>query len=104
VRARDALARWLASPDAGAGMPSLEPLFAALANTHVAADAELPDTGVGTELERRLSASFIVGPDYGTRCTTVVLVERDAIHFHERRFGPGGAYAGQSRVVLERWP
>jgi hypothetical protein len=34
----------------------------------------------------------------------VVLVGRDAIHFIERRFGPGGAYAGQSRAVLERSP
>lgn len=102
VRARAALARWLASPAADAATPWVEPLFAALAHTQVAADADLPDTGVGAELERQLSASFIVGPDYGTRCTTVVLVERDAIHFHERRFGPGGAYAGQVRTVLQR--
>jgi uncharacterized protein with NRDE domain len=102
LRARDALAHWLASPAAAAPTPWVEPLFAALAHGQVAADADLPDTGVGIELERRLSASFIVGPDYGTRCTTVVLVERDAIHFHERRFGPGGAYAGQVRTVLER--
>ena len=104
VRARDALAHWLASPAAAASTPWVDPLFAALAHTQVARDADLPDTGVGTELERRLSASFIVGPDYGTRCTTVVLVERDTIHFHERRFGPDGAYAGQVRTVLERRP
>jgi hypothetical protein len=32
----------------------------------------------------------------------VVLVERDAIHVAERRFGPDGAYAGQVRATLER--
>jgi uncharacterized protein with NRDE domain len=104
LRARDALARWLRSEAAEAAQPWLEPLFAALAHTVVAPDAALPDTGVGLALERRLSPCFIVGPDYGTRCTTLVLVERDAIHFAERRFGPDGAYAGQTRVVLERAP
>jgi uncharacterized protein with NRDE domain len=102
LRARDALARWLDSDAAAIATPWVEPLFAALANTRAAPDAQLPDTGVGPELERRLSASFILGGEYGTRCTTVVLVERDAIHFIERRFGPDGAYAGQVRAVLAR--
>ena len=102
LRARDALARWLQSDAADAAQPWIEPLFAALAHTRSAPDADLPDTGVGIDLERRLSASFILGAEYGTRCTTVVLVERDAIHFAERRFGPGGAYAGQVRATLER--
>lgn len=104
LRARDALAHWLLSDAADAATPWIEPLFAALARTQVAPDAQLPDTGVGIDLERRLSASFILGPDYGTRCTSVVLVEREAIHFIERRFGPGGAYAGQTRAVLARSP
>jgi uncharacterized protein with NRDE domain len=102
LRARDALARWLQSDAADAAQPWMEPLFAALAHARPAADADLPDTGVGIDLERRLSASFILGADYGTRCTTVVLVERDAIHVAERRFGPDGAYAGQVRATLER--
>jgi uncharacterized protein with NRDE domain len=102
LRARDALARWLASDAADASTPWVEPLFAALASTQRAPDADLPETGVGLDLERRLSPGFIVGTEYGTRCTTVVLVERDAIHFIERRFGPGGAYAGQVRRTLER--
>ncbi|MGH8029929.1 MAG: NRDE family protein [Arenimonas sp.] len=101
-RARDALAQWLASGAANATTPWIEPLFAELARTQVAPDAQLPDTGIGIALERRLSASFIIGAEYGTRCTTVVLVERDAIHFHERRFGPDGAYAGLAQVVLAR--
>ena len=104
LRAREALAHWLRSDAADTATPWVEPLFAALAHAQVAADADLPDTGVGAELERRLSASFILGPDYGTRCTSVVLVERDAIHFIERRFGPGGIYAGQVRARLERAP
>jgi uncharacterized protein with NRDE domain len=101
--AEQALEQWLRGiGDAGLGQPALEPLFAALADVRVAADERLPDTGVGHELERKLSAPFILGEHYGTRCTTVVLVERDAIHFVERRFDPDGRYAGQARVRLER--
>ena len=36
----------------------------------VVADAELPDTGIGLEMERLLSAQFIRTPEYGTRSTT----------------------------------
>jgi uncharacterized protein with NRDE domain len=99
---RDALAAWLAGADAIAEEPAVDALFVALANTARAADARLPDTGVGLPLERALSAAFIVGAEYGTRCSTVVLVARDAIWFHERRFGPDGEYIGQTRRRLAR--
>jgi uncharacterized protein with NRDE domain len=99
--AEQALARWLEAADA-AEAPDVEPLFAALADARTAPDDRLPDTGVGLELERRLSAPFIVGDAYGTRCSTIVLVEAGAIHFIERRFGPGGTYAGQVRRRLAR--
>ena len=99
---RDALAAWLAGADAEAEEPGVDALFVALANPARAADVHLPDTGVGLVLERTLSSAFIVGADYGTRCSTVVLVARDAIWFHERRFGPNGEYAGQTRRRLAR--
>lgn len=38
-------------------------------------DEQLPDTGVGLELERLLSPIFISSPDYGTRSSTVLLVD-----------------------------
>lgn len=41
-----------------------------------ARDVELPDTGVGIELERFLSSPFIVGETYGTRCTTALALGR----------------------------
>jgi uncharacterized protein with NRDE domain len=101
--AEEALARWLREiADAELGQPALEPLFAALADTRVAADAQLPDTGVGLALERRLSAPFILGADYGTRCTTVELDEPEPIHYVEPRYAPNGVYAGQARVRLWR--
>src|SRR5690606_24747829 len=74
-----ALDTWLGGVDDLVDPPStadrLEPLFAALADTEVAPDADLPDTGVGLELERALSPPFVSsGVDYGTRCSTVLLV------------------------------
>jgi uncharacterized protein with NRDE domain len=102
-RATQALEAWLAS----AGNESdemdpaaLAPLFVALADTSVAPDPLLPDTGVGLELERTLSPPFVSGERYGTRCSTVVLVGQDHIVFGERRFGPGAVPSGESLVTL----
>lgn len=62
-------------------------LFELLNNTDTAPDAMLPDTGVGLERERYLSAMFIKSPGYGTRCSTVVLVSHDNdVFFAERVF------------------
>ncbi|MDA8233699.1 MAG: NRDE family protein [Clostridia bacterium] len=45
-----------------------------LLDTEVAKDNELPNTGVGLEFERILSPIFIKSPDYGTRSSTILLV------------------------------
>ncbi len=57
----------------------LEPnlLFDMLYNEVRAADHLLPDTGIGLERERALSSMFIKTEGYGTRCSTVVLVNKD---------------------------
>lgn len=62
----------LASP--GDHLP--ERIFALLADPTPAADEQLPETGVSLEWERALSARFIRRPDYGTRTSTVLLVNR----------------------------
>jgi len=52
-------------------------------------DYDLPDTGVGIELERLLSPVFIKSEKYGTRCSTVVLVDRDnTVSFIEKSYLP----------------
>lgn len=57
----------------------MDRLWKALANRNTAATADLPHTGLPTELETALSAAFIseAGDDvrkpYGTRCSTVVV-------------------------------
>lgn len=54
-------------------------------------DAELPDTGVGADLERLLAPIFIRGEQYGTRASTLVMRHEDgSLFFRERSFGPNG--------------
>lgn len=101
-RARAALSDWLASDASLAETPVLLPLFAALADTTPATDDTLPDTGVGSELERFLSSPFIVGQDYGTRASTVLLIGDEEALLCERRFGPGGIAAGESLLRFPR--
>lgn len=69
--------------------PDPEKLFAILTDTRRVADEDLPDTGVGLERERILSAPFIVSPDYGTRSSTVILVRQGGRGtFIERSYPP----------------
>ncbi len=71
-------------------------LFELLADRNEASDHELPDTGVGLQRERELSAVFIRGERYGTRASTVILVDRDGgARFIERSFGVGGKPLGE---------
>ena len=90
-RATTALQAWL-----DAGDSDFEPLFAALADETPAPDAELPDTGIGLELERRVSPPFVRGAIYGTRATTLIGLDRDGNGcIIERRFGADGEPQGQ---------
>lgn len=94
-QARTALRDWLARGDG-----DIEPLFVALHDERPAADEALPDTGVGLALERVLSPPFIRGERYGTRASSVVLIDAAGCDFAERRFASGGVPQGQTRVVL----
>jgi uncharacterized protein with NRDE domain len=81
---------------------NFEALFQGLGDRSPSPDGELPETGVGIEMERFLSPPFIVGPRYGTRSSTVVLVGGDgSIEFRERRFLPSGEPSGEVRFALE---
>lgn len=91
-RAAAALGAWMA-----AGSADFTALLDAFGDETLAADAGLPDTGIGLELERRLSPVFIRGEAYGTRATTVIALERDGGGcIVERRFGPNGVREGET--------
>jgi uncharacterized protein with NRDE domain len=68
---------------------SPETVFEILADTEIAPDDRLPDTGVGMVFERILSPMFIKAPGYGTRSSTVLLVDHhNRVTFIEKSFVP----------------
>ena len=91
-RGKEALRRLL-----GADAPALrEGLFALLADTTPAAPHELPASGVAPALESAYSPIFVRTGQYGTRSSTVILVDRDGgVQFEERTFD-GGAGAART--------
>ncbi len=77
-----------------------ENIFAMLRDGVFPPDDLLPDTGVDLEWERILSPLFIKSEFYGTRSSSVVLIERNGeITFMERTFIPDGGVsrAGKTR-------
>ncbi|SDI92048.1 NRDE family protein [Natribacillus halophilus] len=72
-----------------------ENLFHMLSDTEQAADESLPSTGVSLDLERKLSPLFIKTGDYGTRASTVLLIDKqNQVTFVERSFDRG-EFAGE---------
>jgi len=70
-----------------AGQISAESLFLLLKDQTMATDDRLPRTGVPTEWERILSPIFITSPTYGTRSSTVILIDKeDHVTFLDRTF------------------
>ena len=81
---------WLES-----GSTEVEALFSLLADCELAPDDLLPDTGIGIAWERTLSARFIRGEKYGTRATTLFLVDREGkALFIEKSFDEQGREKG----------
>ncbi|MDX1618051.1 MAG: NRDE family protein [Balneolaceae bacterium] len=67
-----------------------EALFDLLKEDTQAPESELPDTGIPKELERAISPIFIKTQQYGTRCSTLMLIDtRGKVTFVERRYKPG---------------
>jgi uncharacterized protein with NRDE domain len=74
-----------------------EQLYAMLADRTAALPEALPDTGMGMPREKQLAPKFIAVDDrYGTRASTVVIVDRkDNVTYSERSFGANGKFLGE---------
>lgn len=76
-------------------------LLALLADDARAPDAELPASGVSLDWERQLSPVFIRMDGYGTRASTVILIDgRGEARFVERSFDPAGGPPTDRSVSL----
>lgn len=85
ISATAGIAQWLEADD------SLEALFELLAERSNAAPSE----------ERYRAAHFVTGPIYGTRCSTVILVDAGRrLTFAERSFDANGRRTGDVRETF----
>ena len=103
-RVRRKFEAWLS----GSGDRPATELFAILDDRERAGvDATLPQTGLSPEWEWILSSPFVVHPEYGTRCSTVLLLEPSgSLYLAERRFDAEGRLIGETEFELNgtRWP
>ena len=88
----------------GDNWESFGPLFKALGDRTPAREGELPNTALSKSMEKLLSSPFIVSPEYGTRCSTVVAASAKRIEFAERRFDPSGDEMGRTEKTLSLTP
>ncbi len=78
-----------------------EAIFTLLADQQPAPDALLPDTGINPAWERLLSSVFIRSKTYGTRSSSVILMEKNKqIRFSERTFDASGYCSRISETVI----
>ncbi|MGA7828239.1 MAG: NRDE family protein [Geobacteraceae bacterium] len=100
IRGKSALAEILSR----GAEPAVEEIFSLLAERSIPDDNLLPDTGVGLETERLLAPLFITGPAYGTRSSSIILINKAAeVTFHERTYNgaPGNCSTRSFRFTVD---
>jgi uncharacterized protein with NRDE domain len=102
-RVRHGFETWLKDPGADP-----EALFTLLADrTRVADEAGVPATGLPRAWEEILSSPFVLNAQYGTRCSSVLMLEPEGgMYLAERRFDAQGDPQGQTEFRLNgsEWP
>ena len=82
--------------------PDHELILSLMRDDSQAPDNELPDTGVGMELERVLSPRFIASEQYGTRASTVLIQNQSGGTFLiEQNYTEGGELAERNEFVFD---
>jgi uncharacterized protein with NRDE domain len=77
-------------------LPQERQLLELLRDEEIPADDALPRTGVSLDWERLLSSAFIVGDGYGTRSSTIVLVDQAGqVRFREWTWDIHGQSVGE---------
>lgn len=103
LRVRAGFEAWL-----GRRAPSVEELFEVLADrTRSHAPGAAGPAGLDPQWQEVLSAPFVLHPQYGTRCSTILLLEPSGqLELIERRFDAGGVRCGERRFALapDAWP
>lgn len=76
-------------------------LFQILRDDVKAADEFLPNTGVPYHWEKLISSTFIVTPEYGTRTSTILLINNNAeVCWQERNFDSTGTIVDEQSFAF----
>ncbi len=79
-----------------------EELFDLMINPDLAKDQDLPQTGLPLEKERAISSMFINIEGYGTRCTTLIMVDKHGkVDFTERQYENGQATGEENQFSFQ---
>jgi uncharacterized protein with NRDE domain len=78
----------------------IDALLDLLSDRETAPADALPAGELSPEWARKLSAPFVLDPEYGTRCSTILTMEDDQLALVERRFDAEGRVSGQSEHRL----
>lgn len=92
-QAKQQLSQWLIETD------HQSPPTGLLSSTVIANDAALPDTGIDIAMERALSCQKIILPNYGTRCSTGLIMTKTGFGLEEISWQADGSE--HSRVSFE---
>jgi len=83
-------------------LPDTSATLALLRDDRPAPDELLPRTGLSQEWERLVSSAFIRADDYGTRCSTVISIDRGGgASFEEWTWNAAGAEEGRKSYKFE---
>lgn len=93
--AKQQLNDWLSKKD------SEQPLAGLLNSTSTEEDSLLPDTGIGLVTERMLSSQKIISPNYGTRCSTGLIINREYIQVDEISWHSNGDQAVEKHYCID---
>lgn len=97
TRTRSRLARLIEQDDV-----SESSLMRILGDREKASADEVETNGLSFSMAHALTAPFIVHPEYGTRCSTVMTIDdAGTVRFLERRFKPDGGQSGESKYTFE---
>jgi uncharacterized protein with NRDE domain len=88
-----------------AHLPDWQALLALLRDESQAQDEKLPGTGLSLEWERLLSSAFIRAPGYGTRCSTILLIDNQGrAQFHEWTWDERATLCGRADEQFQCTP
>lgn len=78
----------------------IDELAGLLNDTEKADNNDLPDTGIGQTMEQVLSSEKIITPNYGTRCSTGLIINQKQISISEVTYDNNGSQVQKTNLFF----